>query len=39
LCNELLNPNATDQVAPETRRFLRELIEREGRDRIWPARK
>ena len=39
LCDELLNPNATDQVAPETRRFLRELIEREGRNRIWPARK
>jgi rSAM/selenodomain-associated transferase 1 len=39
LCDELLNPNTTDQVAPETRRFLRELIEREGRDRIWPARK
>lgn len=37
LCDELLNPNAKDQVAPETRRFLRELIEREGRDRIWPA--
>jgi rSAM/selenodomain-associated transferase 1 len=39
LCNELLNPDAKDQVAPETRRFLRELIEREGRDRIWPATK
>jgi rSAM/selenodomain-associated transferase 1 len=39
LCDELLNPNAKDQVAPETRRFLRELIEREGRDRIWPATK
>jgi rSAM/selenodomain-associated transferase 1 len=39
LCDELLNPNAKDQVAPETRRFLRELTEREGRDRIWPATK
>jgi len=39
LCDELLIPNAKDQVAPETRRFLRGLIEREGRDRIWPARK
>ena len=37
LCDELLIPNARDQVAPETRHFLRELIEREGRDRIWPA--
>jgi glycosyltransferase A (GT-A) superfamily protein (DUF2064 family) len=39
LCDELLNPNTTDQVAPQTRGFLRDLIEREGRDRIWPARK
>jgi len=39
LCDELLIPNAKDQIAPETRRFLRELIEREGRDRIWPATK
>jgi hypothetical protein len=39
LCDELLNPNAKDQVAPQTRRFLCELIEREGRDRIWPATK
>ena len=39
LCDELLNPNAKDQVAPETRRFLRELTEREGRERIWPATK
>src|SRR5207245_10682807 len=37
LCDELLIPNTKDQVAPETGRFLRELIEREGRDRIWPA--
>jgi rSAM/selenodomain-associated transferase 1 len=39
LCAELLNANAKDQVAPETRRFLHELTEREGRERIWPATK
>ena len=36
LCNELLSGNAGDRVAPESQRFLRKLIEREGRDRIWP---
>src|ERR1700686_2768143 len=29
LCDELLNPTAKDHLPPETRRFLRELIERE----------
>jgi rSAM/selenodomain-associated transferase 1 len=38
LCDELLGDRlgSTDKVAPATRRFLREIIEREGRDRIWP---
>ncbi len=36
LCNELLGANASGGVAAHTRRFLREIIEREGRDRIWP---
>jgi uncharacterized protein len=36
LCGELLGKNSRDGVAPNTRRFLTEIIEREGRDRIWP---
>jgi len=39
LCAECLGSNGTgDDVfaAPATRQFLRELIHREGRDRIWP---
>jgi rSAM/selenodomain-associated transferase 1 len=36
LCDELLGENADAPVAPATQRFLRELIRREGRDRIWP---
>ena len=36
LCSELFGENAGDGVAPNTRKFLREIIEREGRDRIWP---
>ena len=38
LCTDLLDKKSTlaSDIAPETRRFLREIIEREGRDRIWP---
>jgi uncharacterized protein len=35
LCNELLGENASDNVAPQTQEFLRELIARNGRERIW----
>jgi uncharacterized protein len=37
LCNELLASSSKDSVAPHTRKFLSELIAREGRTRIWPA--
>jgi uncharacterized protein len=37
LCNELLASSSNDSVAPHTRKFLSELIAREGRTRIWPA--
>ena len=38
LCDELLDPksNTGGYEAPATREFLARLIEREGRDRIWP---
>ncbi len=36
LCGELLGENSRDDLAPNTRKFLTELIEREGRDSIWP---
>jgi rSAM/selenodomain-associated transferase 1 len=36
LCDELLGENASDNVAPRTKEFLRELIAREGRARVWP---
>jgi len=39
LCNELLGSNgsgANSSAAPATRTFLFELLQREGRDRIWP---
>jgi uncharacterized protein len=36
LCEELLGENASNNVAPQTQKFLRELIVREGRGRIWP---
>jgi rSAM/selenodomain-associated transferase 1 len=38
LCDELLGENgrSTINIAPATRAFLRGIIEREGRDRIWP---
>ena len=35
LCDELLGENARDSVAPRTQEFLRKLIAREGRKRIW----
>jgi glycosyltransferase A (GT-A) superfamily protein (DUF2064 family) len=37
LCGELLRENSPDGLAPNTRKFLTEIIEREGRDRIWPS--
>jgi hypothetical protein len=39
LCNELLGPNEVQdpEIAPATRKFLRDIIAREGRERIWPA--
>lgn len=38
LCRELFGSNgsATNSSAPTTRKFLSELLAREGRDRIWP---
>jgi rSAM/selenodomain-associated transferase 1 len=36
LCSELLGEHSRDGVAPNTRNFLHEIIEREGRARIWP---
>ncbi len=35
LCDELLGDYVN--VAPNTRRFLKQIIDREGRDRIWPS--
>ena len=35
LCDELLGDNARDNIAPRTKEFLRELIARDGRERIW----
>jgi len=37
LCNELLGENSPDSAARETTKFLREIINREGRSRIWPS--
>jgi len=37
LCNELLGKNSHDEIAPETRKFLNEIIAREGRGRSWPV--
>ena len=41
LCEELLGPEARSpsNIAPNTRKFLREIVECEGRDRIWPGTK
>src|SRR6267378_7218994 len=36
LCDELLSKNARDSRAPQTQDFLRGLIARDGRERIWP---
>jgi rSAM/selenodomain-associated transferase 1 len=35
LCDELLGKNARDHFAPKTQNFLRELIARDGRGRVW----
>jgi hypothetical protein len=37
LCKELLCENSSATVAAETRKFLGEIVTREGRDRIWPV--
>jgi rSAM/selenodomain-associated transferase 1 len=39
LCDEMLRKisGSTNDVAPETRKFLSEIIAREGRARVWPA--
>lgn len=39
LCDDLLGPSdyRDPKIAPATREFLREIIAREGRQRIWPA--
>jgi rSAM/selenodomain-associated transferase 1 len=36
LCHELLGSKSTEDVAPNTKKFLSEIIAREGRERIWP---
>lgn len=36
LCKELLTGKQSDSVAPGTRKFLRDIIARERRTRIWP---
>lgn len=39
LCEELVGKagRSTNNTAPSTREFLASIVEREGRDRIWPA--
>jgi rSAM/selenodomain-associated transferase 1 len=37
LCDELLGPGARGGIAPNTRKFLSDIITREGRERIWPV--
>lgn len=37
LCDELLGKISGEKIAPATKKFLAELIAREGRDRIWPV--
>jgi rSAM/selenodomain-associated transferase 1 len=37
LCDELLGSNDSSKIAPNSERFLRNIIESEGRDRIWRA--
>lgn len=36
LCDELLGEKSREDISPETKKFLRAIIERYGRDRIWP---
>jgi rSAM/selenodomain-associated transferase 1 len=36
LANDLLESDARDEVAPHTSQFLRQIVDREGRARIWP---
>ena len=36
LCDELLGTQSSHDVAPNTRKFLSNKIDHEGRDRIWP---
>jgi len=38
LCEELLGKELCEPVAPATGKFLKDMIAREGRDRIWPVR-
>jgi rSAM/selenodomain-associated transferase 1 len=39
LCDELFGDSAklTSHIAPKTRKFLSKIIQRDGRERIWPA--
>lgn len=37
LCDELLGGDPTSDVAPNTRSFLSDIVQREGRQRIWPV--
>jgi rSAM/selenodomain-associated transferase 1 len=37
LCDELVGGNAHGDLAPRTQEFLRDLIERDGRERIWSS--
>jgi uncharacterized protein len=37
LCDELLGHTSNDSTAPDTRRFLSDLMATEGRGRIWPS--
>lgn len=36
LCDELLDRDVPDELAPSTRKFLSDIVKREGRARIWP---
>jgi rSAM/selenodomain-associated transferase 1 len=36
LCEDLLGKEAKQEAAPRTQEFLRAIISKEGRDRIWP---
>jgi rSAM/selenodomain-associated transferase 1 len=39
LCDELFGKNARPDVAAQTRRFLKQILDWEGRERIWPLEK